>query len=281
MQAVALAAERCFLIIKSIKDVFPESQLNLQRSREAQLKHHQLIKTENTLRKVIRQKEQFISFFSHDIKSPMTGIYSLADYLLNDEELENMLTDQYREIFISISNSIKDLYNYSVKLFNWAKVDYSVTPDALEEILVENIFEDFPLLYKSDLENKALRLEIMIEDGLKVLGDEVLLRNVYRNLISNAIKFSQENGQIKIMGYKSLNQVIISVSDQGVGMDDKTIRNLLEGSQTVTSIGTMGEHGTGLGIRMVRKILQAHDAKFDIKSSPGKGTKVYTIFKAN
>ena len=111
--------------------------------------------------------------------------------------------------------------------------------------------------------------------------DETLFSQVLNNLIGNAIKFTPENGVIKLYAEQSGNNVLLNIEDSGVGIPDNKINSLFSGFNSDSTQGTKGEKGSGLGLGIVKKILDAHDFKIEIKSTLNIGTKFIISIPSN
>ena len=99
-----------------------------------------------------------------------------------------------------------------------------------------------------------------------------LLKTIFRNLISNAIKFSKENGKITISGESNNNELLISVSDEGIGMDKETMNLLFSDTKISSKTGTSGEKGTGFGLKLCKQFVEMNKGKIGVKSEPNKGS---------
>ncbi|MEA3392348.1 MAG: ATP-binding protein, partial [Candidatus Marinimicrobia bacterium] len=108
--------------------------------------------------------------------------------------------------------------------------------------------------------------------SIAVMVDENMLHTILQNLISNAIKYSHHGGLITIIVKEKSKQLEISIRDQGVGMDENTLKNLFHIDQTVSELGTDGEKGTGLGLILSKEFVERHRGKIFAKSEKGKGS---------
>jgi signal transduction histidine kinase len=122
------------------------------------------------------------------------------------------------------------------------------------------------------LAQKQVRIVSNIQEITTIYGDEDLLRIALRNVINNAIKFSNSNSTIEISSYSHLNYDIIQVKDFGLGMSDETIEQLESGTKVQSKYGTKGESGNGIGYELVRRILKNHEGVLRIESTVGKGS---------
>jgi signal transduction histidine kinase len=131
------------------------------------------------------------------------------------------------------------------------------------------------------LEANALEKNIVIlnniQEDLEAWCDEVSIHTIFRNIISNAIKFTAISGNINITASKTDSEVIICISDNGVGMSAETLQLIFEENQHYSSSGTANEQGTGLGLMLVKDFIKKNNGKIDIISKIGEGTRFSVI----
>jgi signal transduction histidine kinase len=137
----------------------------------------------------------------------------------------------------------------------------------------------------SVLENSALQKNISLISGFTeniiLVADENMLSTTLRNLFSNAIKFTPNNGKVTVMAKVEDGQVEISVSDTGIGMEAQTIQRLFNIETSFTTRGTQNEKGTGLGLLLCKEFIEKHGGKITVKSEPGVGSTFQFILPKN
>jgi len=119
---------------------------------------------------------------------------------------------------------------------------------------------------------KGIKIDIVQEEKINMLADLNIFKTVLRNLITNAIKFTNPNGQIRIRAEKQDQNVLIAVTDNGIGMDEKVLAKLWEINTNYTTIGTTGEEGTGFGLKLCRELIERHGGTIRAESVPCKGS---------
>lgn len=149
-----------------------------------------------------------------------------------------------------------------------------------ERLDLSKIISDNIKLAKSTAQNKDISLINLVEPGLIVFADYNMIHTVIRNLISNAIKFSNPGGKVFIEGQKEDGQIVIKVKDEGVGMDSETMKNLFRIDVAQSSRGTSGESGTGLGLILCKEFITRHDGKILVESQKGEGSTFTIILPA-
>jgi signal transduction histidine kinase len=136
-------------------------------------------------------------------------------------------------------------------------------------LLVNNIYQ----LFDKSVEDKKIRLTKNIEEDFLVFADSNMLNTIIRNLVSNSIKFTPQNGEINISVYKENNKTILTISDTGIGISKENQEKLFNFGTNYSTLGTNNEKGTGLGLILVFEFIQKHNGDIKIDSEIGKGTK--------
>ncbi|HMM11279.1 MAG TPA: HAMP domain-containing sensor histidine kinase [Bacteroidales bacterium] len=277
LQALALRHEkRNYLLIKPLDNDKDLNDNFLQKAREQKLTLDQLASTEKKLKELLGFKDQFISIISHDLRSPIGAIIGLVDLLLTDQLVQRKLETEQIELISDIKAEMFRLLDYNDKLFQWSNLELGNFRVKAKSFLVQNLANYVEKMQKTNLEQKQITFVSKIEPGLTINADETLLGQALNNLAGNSVKFTPPGGRITIKGWRVGHQVFISVTDSGVGMDQETADKLFVGFTRKSSIGTFGERGTGLGLGIVKKILDAHDYSIKVKSAIGKGS-TFTI----
>jgi signal transduction histidine kinase len=120
---------------------------------------------------------------------------------------------------------------------------------------------------------KDIKLETEVAEDTIVMADSNMLSTILRNLCTNAVKFTNQGGVIKIIGEKQGDEVLISVVDNGIGMNDETQARLFKIGTNISTNGTANEKGTGLGLILCKEFVERHGSRIKIESEPGKGSK--------
>ncbi len=267
-----------FIFLESISDRYPDKQKNIQKLREQSLSLTQLKKTEDALRDVLKYREQFISIFSHDIKGPIGGIYSLMELLIKEDDFMSSFKENHVHLFDVMYKDLRDLHEYANKLYDWSNYNFGNLKLDKSDTEMQPIMSNLILNLKDKVNEKNINIELDIEEGFSLTIDAVFFKNALYNLIYNAIKYSNSFGSIKISSYESDKESSLRIKDNGVGMSQDIIDSLYDFNSKVSNIGTRGEMGTGIGITIVKKIMDLHQAKIKIESVKGEGTLINLIF---
>lgn len=215
-------------------------------------------------------KNDFVSNVSHELKTPLAVIQNYASILQSDE-----LTDEERKEYSSrigaAANRLSVLITniLQVNRLENQKISPVLHPFNLSEALSRCI-----LNYDTLLDEKEIELETQLDQNLIVDGDENLLDMVWNNLISNAIKFTPENGKIEIEAKKEGNAVFVSISDNGCGISPESLHRIFDKFYQADTSHAM--EGNGLGLALVKRILDLLGGDISVTSVPAKGS-VFTV----
>ena len=220
-------------------------------------------------------RQNFISIISHEIKSPLVTVQQNLEILLN--EMVGRVSDKQKEILLRMNNQLSEL----VKLVNdWqgiASIETQKIAENMEILKLDEIIYDAETNIGERLRNKRITLKLNILDNLpKIRGDRTKLKEVFINLLDNAIKYNREDGRIEITAKENGDYVTVSVSDTGVGIDSKYLPAVFDEFFRIRDNFRINL-GAGLGLFIVRKIVEAHSGKIDVASELGKGS-TFTVF---
>ena len=239
--------------------------------------HNKLIKKEEALKKSEVQlselnstKDKFFSIIAHDLRSPFHGIIGLSQLLKdNIKSLDDKTIEKYAG---AINLSTQNTYKLLEKLLIWARLQRGEMPFNPEIINLYQISEEILHGLRHTAGQKNIELNNDIPLNINLMADENMLGICIRNLISNAIKFTYENGKVQLRAFHKNDEVVISVSDNGTGMSENDIKNLFRIETSFTSIGTGHEKGSGLGLILCREFVEKHGGKIWVESEEGKGS---------
>jgi two-component system, sensor histidine kinase and response regulator len=229
---------------------------------------------------LLKQKDDFFGIMSHDLRTPFTGIIGFLG-LLNDnfselqtgQPLTKAQLDENRKclsIAMSSSEQAFALLDRFLEIYriNSGKLDFTPKNFDLSKAVAAKVE-----LYSANARKKGIALESGIPKGTVVFANPEMTGEVVGNLLSNAIKFTNPGGEVRISCRSTTgNQIEVSVSDNGVGISQAALTNLLVNNTGTTTVGTGNEKGTGFGIHKVREIVSRMGGSFMMESEVGKGT---------
>lgn len=252
-----------------------KNQLELKKSKEIIDKQNKELLLLNT------EKDKFFSIIAHDLKSPFTGFLSLTQMLA--EELEDFSPEELKSTIISMKKSADVLYKLLENLLQWSMIKRGLVDIVLTDINLREIVEFNVCVIKEKANQKSISLINNIDESIQVVADENTLNTIIRNLISNAVKFTETGGKVTVLSNNLNNGFIeIIIEDTGVGISQTDIQKLFRVDQKFCNSGTAGETSTGLGLILCKELVEKNNGTIKVESEPGKGTRfIFTLRLAN
>jgi len=250
-----------------VASIHSSNQLILKQKEKLEEQYHSLNELNAT-------KDKFFSIIAHDLKNPLGAfkhsteiLYKEFDYLESDE------IRLYIEELFKSSNQVLELLE---NLLTWSRSQRGKIPYSPVEVPLNFIINNNFDLLKMNADKKQIQLVNGLNEEVFVYADINMISTILRNLISNAIKFTRENGTIKIYGQKyDHNYFQITVEDNGVGISPENIDKLFRIDSHYTTVGTTNEQGTGLGLIICKEFIEKHNGKIWVESQLGIGTKFH------
>ncbi len=268
---IAAAILGMFILIYRIR----VNQLELnQRKLEKQVaeKTEELLQKNNTLEKNNSINNRLISIISHDIITPLKFLNVAGKNLL---EKKSVMPEELKDETIKeITTTSKELQLLSTNILNWIKYQNENRRLVKEQFYMQEMLNQVFGILNSMAHQKNLQLISHVEPALTVIQYFEALKILIYNLITNAIHFS-ENGSITVNARETEKKIIISVSDEGVGMTSDQIKNIMADQFIVSSANMDNKKGNGLGYLIIKDLLKMLNATISINSEKGKGTTVY------
>jgi signal transduction histidine kinase len=217
-----------------------------------------------------KTKDKFFSIIAHDLKNPFNYLIGMTGII--NEYMDSMEPEELKDLIGKLQESAKNAFNLLQNLLDWARSQrdaLQMNPGAVSvNLIVTNSIT--PLL---DL---ALEKDIVISNKIdtqsKVMVDEYMITTVVRNIVSNAIKYTRNNGEVTFTSTEQDGMMIISVQDTGVGIPEDILNKLFKIGENVTIKGTNDEAGTGLGLILCAEFIHKHKGKIWAESREGEGS---------
>ncbi len=237
---------------------------NLKKSEVELQKYSEELKISNV------NKDKFFSIISHDLRSPFNGILGFAE-LLRDEtdELEK---SEIKDIAGRLHGAATGVYSLLENLLQWSRVQLGVDISDPDPAKLEDVVSASVELMQSSAHKKNILLSVKVPGKILVYVDQIMLASVLQNLISNAIKFTPNGGEIKIFNELEDDFAVLFIKDTGVGMQESEVSNLFKIEKSFSKQGTDGEKGSGLGLILTKELIEKNGGEIEAKSKPNKGT---------
>lgn len=239
----------------------------------------QLKDSEKKLKEANVTKDKFFSIIAHDLKNPLQTLLLSADLLVRFGEKFNRIEIDEKHHFIR--KTAKQLSYLLESLLQWArtqtgKIEYKPKNIDLNLVLLENIN-----LLSSSAFKKNINIISEVRESTYVFVDENMVKTIFRNLISNAIKFTPANGYVTITSKDRNDFVEISVIDTGIGISEENLPKLFRIDVHHTTIGTSNEKGTGLGLILCKEFVEKNGGNIKVESTIEEGSRfTFTLPKS-
>ena len=219
-------------------------------------------------------RKEFVSNFTHELKTPLTVITGFIETL---DQPKNSLSKDTKEIFTLMSdqaNRMKDLINDLLLLSN---IEASLNKNRSEKISVKRLFENIKVS-TTKINKKKQKIKFEIDNELNIYGSKSEIQSAFTNLISNAVRYTPEKGNILITWHLINNLPIMEVTDSGVGIPKNKINRITERFYRVDEDRSRSSGGTGLGLSIVKNIMLQHQGQLEISSELNNGSTFKLIF---
>jgi len=269
---VKIAEGEMFALI----DQLMQSKIQIERDARALSElNDKLSDSESQLIELNKSKDRFFSIIAHDLKSPFTGFLGLTDLMMNNGK--NLKSEDIVTLGASMNKSANNLYKLLENLLDWARIQSGNMDFEPIDFDLSSLVDDNISLQTDNLKRKQITIRNNIESILLVNADVKMIDTILRNLISNAIKFTNIGGNIEV-NYKiekSNETAIISICDNGVGMSEDIASKLFSIEQHFTTKGTAKESGTGLGLILCKDLIERNGGKIWVESESKIGSKFF------
>jgi two-component system sensor histidine kinase/response regulator len=201
-----------------------------------------------------RSRDKLYSIIAHDIRSPLSGILQTVDAI--DQGYFDPSSADFKEVIHHLKLRTKETSTLLNSLLLWTRLQDDKMSIELVETNLNVIVNSCVQLLEASASNKNISLSVEFEEDFFAICNEVSIHTVLRNLISNSIKFTSNNGEIKIYCIQNETEVEVTVQDNGVGMSEDSIQKIFDKNEHFTSSGTDNEQGTGLGLMLVKDFVK-------------------------
>ncbi|TRX71401.1 PAS domain-containing sensor histidine kinase [Carboxylicivirga sp. M1479] len=256
-----------------VKDIIILSHdITKQKQAELDLQHakEQLEIQNGELRELNATKNKFFSIIAHDLKSPFNALLGIGSLL--KENLKNNDLDGAEAMADLMYDSASNSFELLENLLNWSRVQISRMKINPKQVKLQGVVDEVIQLYNVKAVQKKIQLKECSQNDIEAYIDEDMISSVLRNLVSNAIKYTKQNGVISIDLSIEKGKTQLVVSDTGVGMNQQRLENLFKAESCYTTAGTDNEQGTGLGLILCHEFVHLNKGEISVSSEPGIGT---------
>lgn len=247
-----------------------DTHLSLKKARDL------IIEQQEDLHQLSQTKDKLYSIIAHDLKGALFGITGLAELLqdeLNHKNADTDIKESVDLIFKSAHSANQILEN----LLIWTRLQTNLLELNATQFSLSECIEKCIQLYQTQANNKNVHIKFTPQNTT-VYADKQMISTVFRNLISNAIKFSSSGDSIFIEIEHTKQAYKVSVRDEGVGMPKEVKDDIFNPQERPQRDGTSSEKGTGLGLLLCKEFVEMHEGKIMVESEPGTGTEFSVTF---
>lgn len=219
------------------------------------------------LESTLRFKNRVLSVIAHDLKNPIANVAQFSNLLLSKPELAAK-----KQVMNSLRESSEAALTLLDNLLYWGRSEsesLSIIPAPID---LEELVREVEALYQHMAIQKEISLSTEIQPGIKAYADPILANTILRNLVANAIKFTRQGGAVRVKAWQEQDTIHCSVIDTGVGLKPEFLEQFKKEGYMGSSAGTDQEIGTGLGLQLVKDLLEKNKGTLKIESKPGAGS---------
>lgn len=226
------------------------------------------------IRRLERMRREFVANVSHELKTPLTSIKGLVETLLNGA-LEDLANN--RRFVAMIDEDATRLTQLIDDLLELSQIESKVAPLALRPVDLRGLIQDLVPRLRQQANERQVTLEVSLPtDTPPVTGDSDRLRQVFLNLLDNAVKFNKPGGRVTVSARREPPLLSLSVEDTGIGIPEQDLQRIFERFYRVDKARSRELGGTGLGLAIVKHLIDLHHGTINVCSQPGRGS-TFTI----
>ncbi len=250
-----------------------------EKSEQLMMHREELRKSNEELQREVYIRNRFISIMGHDIRGPLgytnQGLELILKGALSKEDEQEMLK-------LTAENS-RRLLNLLENLLFWGRCQTGEVKSMAIVFRPATIMQDVAELYQLPLAEKGIELFLDVPDNLKVYADMEHVKLIIRNLLANAIKYTNDGGEIRLRAVADheAEEAVLEVADNGIGMEEDVQKNLFTSQFVTSTTGTSDEKGTGFGLKLCRELVELNNGTISVKSEIGKGSRFFVRLPLN
>lgn len=232
-----------------------------------------LLQNENRLRELNATKDKFFSIIAHDLKSPFNGIIGFSNLLAIQVQENNYEgIEEYARVIQDSSLRAMELLE---NLMEWSRSQTGRMEFNPEFVEIVALINEVSKLLNDTAQQKSISISMELPQKIIVSADKAMITTVLRNLISNAVKFTNPGGKIVISAVQKPDELLVTICDNGVGMKNEVVEKLFHIDTNLSTTGTQNETGTGLGLILCAEFVKKHGGKIWAESEVEKGSKFH------
>lgn len=230
----------------------------------------ELRKSNDELRKVNQMKNSLFSILSHDLKSHIAPSNQLLHII--DESYDTMDDNEKKDIIKSIVKTSDNVTGLMNNLLEWIRIQHTKSSHELKPLKLKNAIDKAITTQTDGLNPNNIEIKTHVDNDICIFSDENIIKTIFRNLISNSLKYTPKGGEINIEGKIKGSNYEIKFSDTGIGMKPEISEKIFDLSSKHTTPGMNNEHGSGFGLKLIHQMIEVINGKISVESELNKGT---------
>jgi PAS domain S-box-containing protein len=237
---------------------------------ENTMSRNKLIESEKRMRELNAMKDKFFSIIAHDLKNPFSSIMGFSNLL--NEAYDNFSEKQRKTFIKNICEASESTFKLLQNLLEWSRTQTGKIEFLPRMLDVEPLVMDNMAILKTGFLRKNINVDIQVPPGLAVFADENMIKLVIRNLLSNALKFTHQEGSVHVLAKTEDKTTVITVRDDGVGIQKEDLVRLFRIDDQLRTAGTEKESGSGLGLILCKEFVEQNKGRIWVQSVFGEGS---------
>lgn len=249
---------------------FKSNELYARVQTQLEIRNQKLKLEEQTLelKETIETRDKLYSLIAHDLRSPLANIKSILMAMTNNDISE----DSFKQLIGALQKTTNETFELLENLLLWSRNKLSKLSPQKTSFSLHQVISDTVELLKNNAIQKNITLDASYGEPVEIVADKNMISAVIRNLVSNAVKFTQKEGVIKITTSVAEDNISICVTDNGIGISQVNLDKLFGKDGFFTTYGTEREKGSGLGLKLAWDFVRYHNGKIEAASTEGKGS---------
>jgi signal transduction histidine kinase len=229
-----------------------------------------LQKKNEELQKLNSTKDKFFRIIAHDLKSPFTALLGFSEIL--KDNIDDLSSEQSKNIVNILHSSLKDQYTFLENLLKWSQLQSGRFELTYSLVQVESLIKNIIKFAEPVIRSKNIEIKTSVPDGVTLYSDAQALTSILYNILFNALKFTADYGKVAIFVSENDRNVSFAIEDNGVGMLPDRVNKLFMIGEAVSTLGTNHEKGSGLGLILVKELIEKLKGDITVESTQGIGT---------
>lgn len=227
-------------------------------------------KAEQELKNLNASKDKFFSIIAHDLRSPFGSLLSFSEFLM--EDIDELSKSEIKLFATKINESSHAVYKLLDNLLQWSRIQTGRMEFSPCDYKLKEVIDQCINIINNKAVSKNISLVNNVDDDITIFVDDNMINSVLQNLISNALKFTNEGGRVEVSVEQKNEMAAITVTDNGVGIPKENISKLFNLDSQLSTTGTNNEEGTGLGLLICKELVNKNGGSITVNSIVGKGT---------